>query len=52
MPRHLITLLILFVAIALYIVGMAIPATILVLLGVLMEGVFWFRLLAPGRGKQ
>ncbi len=45
MRKHLITVLCLVAAIALYAVGFSIPATAFVVLGMLAEGTFWFRLL-------
>ena len=45
MLRHLLTFLFLLLAIALYLAGMAMPATLLLLLGLLAEGIFWLRLL-------
>ena len=45
MRRHFITGLFLFLAVALYLAGMAMPATLLLVLGLLAEGVFWLRLL-------
>jgi hypothetical protein len=48
MNKHLITLLFLFLAIALYFVGLALPATIFLLLGAWAEIVFWVRLLRRG----
>ena len=44
MRKHLYTLLFLLLAIVLYVLGMALPATILLLLGMLAEAVFWVRL--------
>jgi hypothetical protein len=52
MKRHLYTLMFLLVAIALYIVGLVLPASFFLLLGVLAESVFWVRLLNPGRRKS
>jgi hypothetical protein len=42
--RHLITIGFLILAIACYAIGAAGPATVLLVFGVLAEGVFWFRL--------
>jgi hypothetical protein len=44
MIRHLLTAVFLFAAVALYTVGAALPATGLLILGVLAEGTFWYRL--------
>jgi len=50
MKRHLITFLFLILAIALYSAGAAGPATILLILGVVAEAVFWFRV--SGKDKK
>jgi len=50
MKRHLITFLILALAIALYSAGAAAPATFLLILGVVAEGVFWLRV--SGKDKR
>ena len=50
MKRHLITFLFLVLAIALYAAGAAGPATILLILGVVAEAVFWLRL--TGKDKR
>jgi hypothetical protein len=47
--RHVITILFLVAAIALYTVGLALPATGLLILGVLAEGTFWVRLFRGSR---
>ena len=44
MKRHIITFLFLVLALVLYSLGAAGPATGLLLLGVLAEATFWFRL--------
>ena len=49
MKRHIITFAFLLLALALYTVGAAGPATGLLVLGVLAEGTFWFRLFRGGR---
>jgi hypothetical protein len=49
MRQHAVTVGFLIAAAALYIVGAAIAATILVVLGMLAEGVFWVRLI---RGRR
>jgi hypothetical protein len=49
MNRRLITFLILIAAILLYIAGLAMPATALIILGVIVEGMFWFRLFGSRR---
>ena len=50
MKRHLITFLFLLLAIALYSAGAAVPATLLLILGVVAEGVFWLRV--SGKDKR
>ncbi len=49
MQRHLITLLCLAIAIALYVAGATLAATGLLILGMLAECIFWLRLF---RGKD
>ena len=49
MKRHIITFLFLLLAITFYTLGAAGPATFLLVLGVLAEGTFWFRLLGKRR---
>ena len=44
MGKHVITLLLFVVAIAFYLLGLALPATFLVGLGLVAELAFWFRL--------
>lgn len=44
MKRHLITALFLGLAIVLYILGAAGPATILLVFGMLAEAIFWMRI--------
>ena len=51
MKRHLVTLLFLLAAIAFYVAGAAGPATLLLLLGVLVEGTFWYRFFGRKRNK-
>lgn len=51
MNPHLITFLFLLLAMALYFVGMAVPATFFLLLGGVAELVFWVRLVNGGREK-
>ena len=51
MKRHVITFAFLVLAIALYSVGAAGPATGLLVLGVLAEGIFWLRVLRGSRKK-
>ncbi len=51
MKRHIITFMFLALAIALYSVGAAGPATGLLVLGVIAEGAFWFRLFGGRRKK-
>ncbi len=52
MKKHLITAFLLVIAIVLYAVGLALPATFVVLLGVLVEGAFWMRLFNISRGSS
>ena len=49
MKRHLVTVLCLCVAIALYAVGLAAPAAGLIVLGLVFELVFWWRVLRRHR---
>jgi hypothetical protein len=49
MKHHLYTLMFLILAIALYFVGMALPATVFLVFGMLAEAVFWVRLFRVGR---
>ena len=51
MKRHIITFLFLALALVLYSLGAAGPATGLLLLGVLAEATFWFRLVGGSRKK-
>ena len=51
MKRHVITIGFLLLAIACYAVGAAGPATALIVLGVLAEGTFWFRIFGGGRKR-
>lgn len=51
MKRHIITFMFLALAIALYSVGAAGPATGLLVLGVIAEGTFWYRLFGGRRKK-
>jgi hypothetical protein len=48
--RHFITLSFLALAIACYALGAVVPGTALLLLGMLAEGIFWFRIIS-GRKK-
>jgi hypothetical protein len=50
--HHLVTIVILVAAIALYTAGAARPATVLLLLGVLAEATFWYRLSGKRRQTQ
>lgn len=52
MKRHLVTFAFLFLAIVLYTLGAAGPATGLLILGVLAEGTFWIRLMRDGRKQR
>lgn len=51
MKRHLVTVLFLALAITFYSLGAVGPGTALLVLGVLAEGIFWFRLFG-GRKKR
>jgi hypothetical protein len=51
LKRHIITVLFLALALVLYTLGAAGPATGLLLLGVLAEAAFWFRLVGGRRKK-
>ena len=42
--KHRLTLLFILAAIALYLAGLALPATGLLVLGAISEGIFWVRL--------
>jgi hypothetical protein len=52
MKRHIITFLFLALAITLYGIGAAGPATGLLVLGVLAEGTFWYRLFGGRKRKS
>jgi hypothetical protein len=52
MRHHAVTVSFLVAAAALYIVGAALAATILVVLGMLAEGIFWMRLIRGRRSKS
>jgi hypothetical protein len=52
MNRHLVTILVLVAAVALYAIGLIFPATVLVLLGAIAEMTFWVRLFRGGRKKS
>jgi len=47
--RHFITFLFLILAIVFYSLGAAGPGTVLVLLGVIAEGTFWFRIFGKSK---
>ena len=49
MKRRLVTILFLLLAIACYIIGAAGPATALLVLGVLAEATFWWRISRSGK---
>jgi hypothetical protein len=49
--RHLVTVGFLVLAIACYAVGAAGPATALIILGILAEAAFWFRLIGTRRRR-
>lgn len=49
MLKHIITAGLLIAALLLYSVGLALPATGFLILGVLAEGGFWWRVLRGGR---
>ncbi len=48
MTKHLITFFILLIALLFYYVGINIAATGLVILAVVFEGIFWFKLFGLG----
>lgn len=50
--KHLITAGFLLAAIGLYMVGMALAATTIVVIGMLLEGVFWLRLFRARKEKE
>jgi len=50
MKRHLVTFLFLLLAIVCYALGAAGPGTAMLVIGVIAEAIFWFRL-SRGRGK-
>jgi len=50
MKRHFITFLFLLLAIVFYSLGAAGPGTLLLLVGVLAEGTFWFRIFGKNKG--
>ncbi len=52
MKNHTLTFTFLLLAIVLYVAGMAIPATVFLVLGALAEGVFWVRLLNSSGRKS
>jgi len=52
MNRHLVTILFLVAAVALYAIGLIFPATVLVLLGGIAEMTFWVRLFRGGKRKS
>lgn len=52
LKRHLITFLFLALAIVFYALGAAGPATSLLVLGVLAEGTFWYRLVTGRQRKE
>lgn len=52
MKRLLVTFIFLALAIVFYSLGAAGPATGLLILGVLAEGTFWYRLSGRGRNKR
>ncbi len=51
MKRHMVTFLFLALAIMCYALGAAGPGTALIVLGVLAEATFWFRIFGKGRKK-
>ncbi len=52
MNYHVVTVLLLCLAVALYAIGLALPATAILVLGVLAEGAFWIRFLRGLRRKS
>jgi hypothetical protein len=51
MMRHLITFLLLALAVAFYVIGAAGPATIFLGLGALADATFWLRIFGGNRGQ-
>ena len=51
LKRHIITIALLFLAIAFYVAGAARPGMIFLVLGVLAEITFWFRVFGKRRNK-
>lgn len=49
MRRHAITLALLLLAVMFYAIGLAMPATVLIVLGLVAEGAFWLRLVGRRR---
>ncbi len=52
MKKHSVTFLLLGAALILYAVGLVLPATVLLVLGVLAEGMFWVRLFERPHGND
>ena len=52
MKSHFITILFLALAIVLYALGAVVPGTFLLVLGMLAEAVFWFRIVGRRRKSQ
>ena len=52
MKKHLITVLFLMLAIVFYSLGAAGAGTFLLLLGILAEATFWFRIFGKGKKAQ
>ncbi len=52
MKRHIVTAFIFLLAIALYSLGAARPATVLLVLGLVAELVFWYRIAVGGKKED
>jgi len=52
MKKHAVTLFLLLVALALYAVGAALPATVFMVLGACVEAAFWLRIFRGGRRES
>jgi len=52
MRQHAVTLSLLLLALLLYARGLAVPGHLFIVLGVLAEGAFWWRLLGRRRARR
>ena len=50
--QHLVTVVFLLLAAALYALGAALPGTLMLVLGGIAEAIFWFRLFRYRRGSR